>query len=66
LRCIAAQTVSIGIDSDLLFPEPEQQFIADMIPRAQYRRLQSSAGHDAFLLQQERLASILHKSGIIP
>jgi len=66
LRCIAAQTVSIGIDSDLLFPEPEQQFIADMIPHAQYRRLQSSAGHDAFLLQQERLASILHKSGIIP
>ena len=66
LRSISAQTLSIGIDSDLLFPESEQQFIADMVPRGQYRRLLSSAGHDAFLIHTERLATILHKSGIIP
>lgn len=66
LRSVSAQTLSIGIDSDLLFPEPEQQFIADMVPRGQYRRLLSSAGHDAFLIHTERLSTILHKSGIIP
>lgn len=66
LRSITAQTLSIGIDSDILFPESEQQFIADMVPRAQYGRLTSSAGHDAFLIHTDRLAKILHKSGIIP
>lgn len=66
LRSVTARTLAIGINSDLLFPEQEQQFIADMVPRAQYRRLTSSAGHDAFLLYPERLAIILHESGILP
>lgn len=66
LRSITAHTLSIGIDTDLLFPEQEQQFIADMVPQAQYRRLSSAAGHDAFLIKPERLSRILQSSGIIP
>lgn len=65
LRSIRAATLVIGIDSDLLFPEEEQHFIADMIPHAAYRRLRSNAGHDAFLLDQHQLATILHAHRIL-
>lgn len=65
LRSIRAHTLAIGIDSDLLFPEHEQQFIADMVPRAQYRRISSAAGHDAFLIYPERISTILQESGFL-
>lgn len=65
LRSITARTLSIGIDTDLLFPEHEQHFIADMVPRAQYRRMRSLAGHDAFLLDQRQLATIIHNESIL-
>jgi len=64
LRSIKTRTLSIGIDTDLLFPESEQQFISDMIPRARYRRLSSAAGHDAFLIDQRKLSIILQNENI--
>ncbi len=66
LRSIAARTLVIGIDTDILFPEEEQHFIADMVPRARYRRLSSAAGHDAFLIDQRKLATILSTEKIFP
>ncbi len=66
LRSISARTLAIGIDTDMLFPEAEQHFIADMVPRARYRRLSSAAGHDAFLIDQRKLATIIHSENIIP
>jgi len=65
LRSIAAKTLAVGIDSDLLFPEAEQQFISDMIPKARYRRLSSASGHDAFLIDQRKLSIILHQESIL-
>jgi len=65
LRSITARTLSIGIDTDLLFPEEEQHFIADMVPRATYRRMRSLAGHDAFLLDQRQLATIIRNERIL-
>ncbi|MBK6290429.1 MAG: homoserine O-acetyltransferase [Ignavibacteria bacterium] len=64
LRSITAKTLVVGIDSDLLFPEAEQHFIGDMIPRSRYRRLTSAAGHDAFLIDQRKLSIILHQENI--
>ncbi|MCX6140514.1 MAG: homoserine O-acetyltransferase [Candidatus Kapabacteria bacterium] len=64
LRSITARTVVIGIDSDLLFPESEQQFISDMITRSKYRRLSSASGHDAFLIDQRKLSIILQQEKI--
>ncbi len=65
LRGIRARTLVIGIDSDILFPTAEQTFIADQIPGAGYRVLKSPAGHDAFLIDQDRLASIIRTSTIL-
>lgn len=65
LRAITARTLVIGIDTDLLFPVREQQFIADMVPRAAYRQMRSPAGHDAFLLDQRQLSTILLNERIL-
>jgi homoserine O-acetyltransferase len=52
---IPIPTTIIGIDSDLLFPFWEQQFMADKLPQAQLLTIHSVYGHDAFLLENEQL-----------
>lgn len=59
LRRISSDTLVIGISTDTLFPVYEQHFIADMIPQARYKTLLSSVGHDAFLTDQQHLATLL-------
>jgi len=65
LRAIKAKALVIGINSDLLFPEVEQHFLADMIPHSMYRQLKSIAGHDAFLIDQSKVAAIIQQSRIL-
>ncbi|RPI67064.1 MAG: homoserine O-acetyltransferase [Ignavibacteriae bacterium] len=59
LRTITSNTLVVGISTDTLFPVYEQHFIADMIPHAKYRTLLSSVGHDAFLTDQQHLATLI-------
>lgn len=59
LSRIKAQTVAIGIGSDVLFPPVEQQFIARHIPRADYVEIQSDYGHDGFLIEYSAISNIL-------
>lgn len=49
----------VGIDSDLLFPISEQQFIAKHLPEAQLITLQSRFGHDGFLVEFEALTAAI-------
>ncbi len=51
LQLIRARTLVIGIDSDLLFPLNEQQFLARWIPESHFARIHSDFGHDGFLLE---------------
>lgn len=51
----------IGIDSDILFPLSEQEFLADHLPNAELGILSSDFGHDGFLVEFEALeACIAH------
>lgn len=59
LTKVKAKTVVIGVDSDLLFPTSEQQFLALHIPEAQYAEITSLYGHDGFLLETEQLNKCL-------
>lgn len=61
LKNIHAQTLVIGIDSDLLFPFSEQQFLAEHIPRAQLACISSAFGHDGFLVEYDQLLQHLHQ-----
>lgn len=53
LKKISCKTLVIGIKSDLLFPIGEQIRIANGIPNASFKEIDSFYGHDGFLLEYE-------------
>lgn len=55
LNQIKVRTLCIGISSDVLFPLQEQEFMARQIPRANLQVIHSTIGHDAFLVETERI-----------
>lgn len=59
LRKIHARTLVIGIETDILFPLVEQKFLADQIPGAAYKAIQSHYGHDGFLLEFDQIELII-------
>lgn len=61
LRKIKAKTLVIGIDSDLLFPTPEQKFLAKHIPEATFETLSSLHGHDGFLVEFDQFKRSVRK-----
>jgi len=56
---ITAQTIAVGISSDLLFPPEEQQLIARHVQKGTYHEIGSLYGHDGFLIEVEKLTSII-------
>ena len=61
LSHITARTLCVGIDSDLLFPLSEIDFMARHIPEAQKQVITSDFGHDGFLLEYEQIIPLLCK-----
>ncbi|MEO0896881.1 MAG: homoserine O-acetyltransferase [Bacteroidota bacterium] len=58
---IQAKTLTVAIDSDILFPPAEQKFIAKHIPHAEYVSVSSLFGHDGFLVENEAFVDIFRK-----
>ncbi|MEQ9442246.1 MAG: homoserine O-acetyltransferase [Cyclobacteriaceae bacterium] len=52
---IRAKSLFVGIETDVLFPVSEQQFLADRVPGAHLALIDSDYGHDGFLLEFEQL-----------
>lgn len=61
LARIKARTLVIGIESDLLYPIAEQEFLKKHIPQAELLCLTSDFGHDGFLLEYERIEKALRE-----
>ncbi|HET7001724.1 MAG TPA: homoserine O-acetyltransferase, partial [Puia sp.] len=59
LKKIKAKTHIIGIRSDLLFTEKEQEFLAEYIPGASFNMIPSTYGHDGFLLEYDAISGIV-------
>ena len=59
LQLIKAKTFVIGITTDILFPLSEQKFLAENIPGASYKAIDSLYGHDGFLLEFEQIENII-------
>lgn len=60
LQSIQANTLIIGVKSDILFPPEEQKFIAEHIPYAHYEEIDSFYGHDGFLIETKAIAQLIH------
>ncbi len=61
LASIKAKTLVIGIQSDLLYPISEQEFLQQHIPGAELLTITSEFGHDGFLLEYEKIETALVK-----
>ncbi|MFC7000105.1 homoserine O-acetyltransferase MetX [Rufibacter roseus] len=59
LQRLKAETLVVGVDSDILFPITEQRFMARSIPDSNFQVIRSVFGHDGFLLETDQLKDIL-------
>ena len=59
LQKITANTLVIGIASDILFPIKEQVFLYENIPNAVLELIDSPYGHDGFLTEGEKLNKLI-------
>ena len=60
LKQIKVKTLVIGISSDILCPNAEQKFLARHLPNATLKIIDSSYGHDGFLIEWEKLTKAIH------
>ncbi len=61
LEKVKANTLVIGIKTDVLFPVNEQQFLARHIQNATYAEVDSLYGHDGFLLEVKKIGELIEK-----
>jgi len=59
LQSIQQPTLIIGINSDILCPLDEQQFMADHLPNAELVAIDSTYGHDGFIIETQQITEIL-------
>lgn len=61
LAGLKLRALCVGISSDILYPPHEQKKIAAIIPDARYWELESVHGHDAFLIEFDRMNAALRE-----
>lgn len=59
LGLIKCPTLVVGISTDIIFPLTEQIFLFRHIPKAELHILSSEFGHDGFLVESDKLNTIL-------
>ncbi|MDE1886598.1 MAG: homoserine O-acetyltransferase [Gammaproteobacteria bacterium] len=68
LSSVNAPALVVGIISDLLYPLAEQQELVALLPNAELEVLDSPHGHDAFLIETERLNRLVmeFRAALVP
>lgn len=59
LRDCPRNALVVSVNSDILFTAEQQILLADSLPEAKFVNLDSSDGHDGFLLEFEALGSLI-------
>jgi homoserine O-acetyltransferase len=59
LKRIKSKALVIGIDTDILFPYHEQEFIAKHIKGGKFVKIKSNYGHDGFLTESDEITLLL-------
>ncbi len=61
LQCIKAKTLVLSLTTDILFPQSEQEFLAAHIHHAGFQLIDSSYGHDGFLMEHEQINNSIRR-----
>lgn len=56
---IGQKTLLVGVTSDILCPVEEQLFMASHLPDAELVEIDSAYGHDGFMVEGEKIATLL-------
>mmetsp|Transcript_29372 Transcript_29372/g.34057 ORF Transcript_29372/g.34057 Transcript_29372/m.34057 type:complete len:479 (-) Transcript_29372:49-1485(-) len=56
LSSIHVPAMVLGINSDVLYPLHEQEELANLFPNGELKIINSDAGHDGFLLEQDQVS----------
>ncbi len=56
---IEAETIIVGITTDILFPPCDLKKLCEQIPNARYEEIESPFGHDGFLVEHEQFNRML-------
>jgi len=59
LASMKPRALVVGITSDILFTIDDARFLADNIPGAELRTIESDFGHDGFLVEHDKLNTII-------
>ena len=59
LKQIQANTLVIGLTTDILFPISEQKYLAKHITGSSYAEIDSAYGHDGFLIETNKLTQVI-------
>ncbi len=59
LKSIEAETIVVGITTDILFPAADLRELAEIIPNASYKEIESLFGHDGFLVEHQQFNDML-------
>lgn len=59
LRSLRQSALIVSVSSDILYPPAEQKLLAEYLPNAQYRVLESEHGHDGFLIDTRELGELV-------
>jgi homoserine O-acetyltransferase len=65
LKTIDTECFFIGIDSDILFPVKEQEYMARLINQSNLKVIKSDFGHDGFLIETDQITNTLRYWGIV-
>jgi len=61
LKSIKSEVLCVGIKSDLLFPTDDQKFITAHTNNAEYVEIDSSFGHDGFLIETAIVTEVVRR-----
>lgn len=61
LSRIKANTLVVGITSDILFPPATQKALSELIPASIYEEMTSDFAHDGFLIEHRQLNEIMRR-----
>ncbi|MEO0365602.1 MAG: homoserine O-acetyltransferase [Pseudomonadota bacterium] len=61
LASITCPALVVSVDSDVLYPPNEQEFIAEHLPNGQMVTLETPHGHDGFLIDLDTLGNAIRR-----
>ncbi|MDQ3395233.1 MAG: homoserine O-acetyltransferase [Bacteroidota bacterium] len=61
IQQLQAKCLFVGINSDILFPVSEQQYLAGLLNDSHLKILESNYGHDGFLIEYAQLTKTLQE-----